>query len=179
MAMPIQRRGILLYGPPASGKDTVTRALHAADARYRLFPHLKAGPGRTAGYQPTTAQHLDELREDGRLVWEISRYGATYAIERHELYRRIQREIPVVHVGDPRAIAPVMSAIPLSVWLVVELWAPEEVTKKRLDLRGDSDLLSRLCVYKNTPQLKEPDVFIDTSKASPAQSANTIIGVFS
>jgi len=36
--------GVLLYGPPAAGKDTVSAALIAVDARYVLFERLKVGP---------------------------------------------------------------------------------------------------------------------------------------
>jgi predicted PilT family ATPase len=37
------RSGILLYGPPAAGKDTITTALAALDARYAPFRRLKVG----------------------------------------------------------------------------------------------------------------------------------------
>ncbi|MGV9303830.1 hypothetical protein ACWDLG_10705 [Nonomuraea sp. NPDC003727] len=36
-------QGIVLYGPPASGKDTVTAALRRLDPRFVLLPKLKVG----------------------------------------------------------------------------------------------------------------------------------------
>ncbi|MGH2941284.1 MAG: hypothetical protein ACRDLN_00705 [Solirubrobacteraceae bacterium] len=41
--------GVALYGPPASGKDTITRALTELDARYVHYLRLKAGSGRSDG----------------------------------------------------------------------------------------------------------------------------------
>ncbi|MGK5554002.1 hypothetical protein ACSNOI_20525 [Actinomadura kijaniata] len=43
------RSGIVLYGPPASGKDTITAASSALDDRYVYFHKLKVGAGRSAG----------------------------------------------------------------------------------------------------------------------------------
>lgn len=43
------RSDLLLYGPPAAGKDTVTAALPEIDARYVAFRRLKIGNGESAG----------------------------------------------------------------------------------------------------------------------------------
>lgn len=45
--------GVILYGPPGAGKDTVTAELVQQDPSYALFERLKAGPGRT----PATGSH--------------------------------------------------------------------------------------------------------------------------
>ncbi|TQS03808.1 guanylate kinase, partial [Microbispora hainanensis] len=42
--------GVVLYGPPASGKNTITAAMHRHDPRFRLLPKLKVGAGRADGY---------------------------------------------------------------------------------------------------------------------------------
>lgn len=42
-----------------------------------------------AGYRAATVHHLDELRAAGQLLWENTRYGATYAIDRDELLQRL------------------------------------------------------------------------------------------
>lgn len=45
---------IILYGSPAAGKGTVTKALTRLGNSYRLYQRLKVGPGRTAGYRMAT-----------------------------------------------------------------------------------------------------------------------------
>jgi hypothetical protein len=44
-----RKLGVILYGPPGAGKDTVTAALTSPDARFQLFRRIKAGAGRTMG----------------------------------------------------------------------------------------------------------------------------------
>ena len=39
--------GVILYGPPAAGKDTVTRELTTLEGEVHLFSRVKAGSGRT------------------------------------------------------------------------------------------------------------------------------------
>ncbi|MDO3687683.1 hypothetical protein [Micromonospora sp. C28ISP2-4] len=97
-------RGVILYGPPAAGKDTITRALTDADPADRLFRRLKAGPGRTAGYRMTTADKLKELRSRGEVAWENDRYGARYIVDRPALRRDLTDYVPVVHLGQTEAV---------------------------------------------------------------------------
>lgn len=74
--------GMILYGPPAAGKDTITAALRQLDPRYVLFQRIKAGPGRSTGYRMADADALDALRAAGDVIYEHQRYGATYVIDR-------------------------------------------------------------------------------------------------
>lgn len=90
---------ILLYGPPAAGKNTITKALASLDESYRLYPLLKVGAGRTAGYRMTTLSHVDALRSTGSIVWETCRYDALYVVDRASLATMLEICIPVVHVG--------------------------------------------------------------------------------
>ncbi len=75
-------RGLILYGPPASGKDTITHALAELDPTISLFRRLKAGPGRTGTYRMTTEPEISHLRAAGDVIWENSRYDAVYVIDR-------------------------------------------------------------------------------------------------
>lgn len=61
---------VILYGPPAAGKDTVTKALTELDTNYQIYQRLKVGAGRRAGYRITTLSHLEALRSTGAVVWE-------------------------------------------------------------------------------------------------------------
>lgn len=93
--------GILLFGAPASGKDTVTHALSALDDRYVHFQRLKAGEGRTEGYRVCTREQIDDLRDRGLIVYENVRYDSLYAIDRPALEALLAQDlIPVVHLGQ-------------------------------------------------------------------------------
>src|SRR2546427_5470191 len=63
------RQGVLLYGPPTAGKDTITAALTELDARYVPFIRLKIGSGRTKGYRMGTPEQLAELEAHGDVIY--------------------------------------------------------------------------------------------------------------
>ncbi|HYZ09566.1 MAG TPA: kinase [Pseudonocardiaceae bacterium] len=167
-------RGVILYGAPATGKDTITHALHKLDARYVLFPRLKVGGGRTAGYRITSDATLRTLRAHGDIIWENHRYGATYVIDRPTLLAQLNDHIPVVHLGQHTAIGAVVRATPAARWLIVSVWCPRHVAKERLSARGTNDTATRLCAWDDTPPLPDTDVTIDTATQSPECAARRI-----
>lgn len=167
--------GVILYGPPAAGKDTVTKALTEYDGAFSLYERVKVGQGRTAGYRMASEARIAELRATGTVVWENSRYGATYVIDEMSLRRALESGIPVVHLGQTEAIAAVKAATPAAAWLVTELWCPWDVAERRIEARGTGDYDDRRRAFAATERLAVPHVRIDTSRSSPAESAMTII----
>jgi guanylate kinase len=167
--------GLILYGPPASGKDTVSAALTATDHRFQLYYRLKAGPGRTSGYRMTTTQAMDELEQKGQIVWQNQRYDSRYVIERESLLGMLHRdEIPVIHAGQPEVITAVRSATPNATWTVAQLWCPRDIARARIIERGTGDIEARLAAWEATPHLNDADLNIDTSLCTPADSAEAI-----
>ncbi len=167
-------RGVILYGPPASGKDTVTGALHELDARFTLYQRLKVGPGRTTGYRMTDAATLDQLRQRGEVVWENHRYDARYVVDRPSLVQQLSTGVPVVHLGQRAAIAAVTAAVVGACWLVVYLWCPREVAEQRIVSRNTGDTAERLRAWDDTESLAERDLFLNTAEMSPRAAAEVI-----
>lgn len=61
--------GVVLYGPPAAGKDTITAVLVALDAQFAHLPVVKAGSGRTASYRMVTDDEFDQRMVTGDFVF--------------------------------------------------------------------------------------------------------------
>ncbi|RFU42760.1 guanylate kinase [Actinomadura logoneensis] len=175
------RRGVILYGPPASGKDTITAELARLDDRFVLLTKLKAGTGRSAGYRYVSAAELDALRAEGRLVIETERYGNRYAVDRHDIDALIDAgRIPIVHMGDIPGVTALSSAVPLT-WTRVRLCVPREVTAARSTHRGDTDTASRLAAWDEAEADRRTngeavtfDLTIRTHETDPAEAAKRI-----
>lgn len=169
-------RGVILYGPPAAGKDTVTRALCALDERYDLFLRLKAGPGRTAGYRLATEHQLDKLRRQGDIIWENRRYGAVYVVDRPTLASYLGKGIPILHLGQIEAVKAVTYAASNARWLVTYLWCPRDIAAARIAERGTGDASARLTAWDETKPLLDAGLQINTAQVSPEDAAQAIHG---
>ncbi|MEU0391215.1 guanylate kinase [Streptomyces sp. NPDC006208] len=171
--------GVILYGPPGSGKDTITAELSNLRSEFALFQRLKAGPGRATGYRLTTAERIEQLAQAGEVLYRNSRYDAEYAIDRREVSALVDSgRIPVVHMGQV-AGARAVATYPIN-WVRVLLWCPEDVTRQRCQRRGDRDLGARLKVWHETSQdlvdhaLEPWSLVIRTDQVSAAQAAQAI-----
>lgn len=177
--------GIALYGPPASGKDTITAALHRLDPRCVLLPKLKVGTGRADGYELVSAERLDELRAAGRLLAETHRYGNIYAVDCKAVEdHRAAGYVPVVHMGNIPDLRALMDGRPDS-WLRVLLWVPREITAQRSKARGDTDTDQRLRAWDETLADLEANtdaglfhLRLHTDRLSPQTAARKIINAY-
>ncbi|MFF1874561.1 HAD-IA family hydrolase [Kitasatospora herbaricolor] len=171
---------MILYGPPASGKDTVTAALTALDPVFALFSRVKVGPGRSAGYRMGTPELLEQLRATaGAVVYENSRYDSTYVTDRPGLDEAFEAGAPVMHLGQVDGVRAVLDGYPAD-WLTVLLWCPRESTAERSASRGDADTVARLAAWDATQADLEAnagfrfDLVVRTDAASPEQAAERI-----
>ncbi|MGW1681656.1 kinase [Saccharopolyspora sp. NPDC002376] len=167
---------IVLYGPPAAGKDTVNDALSRIDTRYEHFRRLKCGSGRSAGYRMISTAQLDELREQpGEVLWENRRYSSTYVVDRSELLVIIGKgSVPVIHLGQVEAVEAMTSAMPDVAWLVVELWCSRGVAARRIEERGTGDTAERLAAFDATERLERADLSVRTDQIEPDAAARRI-----
>ncbi|MGW7439526.1 guanylate kinase [Streptomyces sp. NPDC054849] len=139
--------GIVLFGPPAAGKDTISAALAGLDSRYGQLPKIKVGSGRTAGYRMADPEELDALRAAGRVVLETTRYGNTYAVDRGDLEAMTRAgRVPLVHMGSVEHLRTFNAAVG-EPWLCVLLWVPRDVCEQRSQGRGDRDTADRLAAW--------------------------------
>ncbi|MEV7076663.1 guanylate kinase [Streptomyces sp. NPDC093990] len=173
------KQGVILYGPPAAGKDTVTRALAERDARFGQFARLKVGSGKSAGYRMGTTEQLLALEAAGDVIYANRRYGNTYAIDRPGLNAAFAAGVPVVHLGQVDGIRALVDGYMVN-WTVVLLWCPQDVTAQRSDGRGDSDTAARLAAWAATREDLDAhpgmvwDLQVDTVATSPQEAARLI-----
>jgi len=173
------QQGVILYGPPATGKDTVTRELAALAPRYRQFARLKVGTGKTAGYRMGTPEQLHELKAAGDVVYANHRYSNTYVVDRPGLDEAFSFGVPVVHLGQIDGIRALVDGYPAA-WIRVLLWCPKNVTERRSQDRGDADTVQRLAAWDATREDVDAhpdmswDLRVETTQTPPAAVARLI-----
>ncbi|WP_420118268.1 kinase [Micromonospora sp.] len=165
--------GVILYGPPAAGKDTVTQELVKLGNDYAPFRRIKVGRGRTDGYRMGTDADIERLRASGDILWENERYGSTYVVDYSALVTELSLRIPVLHLGQPDGITAVRSAFPPSSWVVVYIWSSRSVAAARIKARQTGDTAERLAAWDATPPV-DADVEINTGELSAKQAAQRI-----
>ena len=166
--------GVILYGAPATGKDTVTEALVREYPYFGRYRRLKCGPGRTAGYRMISPAELAAIPSSS-VLWINHRYGATYLVDREGLAEMWNAGIvPVLHLGQVEAIEALVEQAPSVRWLVVELHSPLSVLQRRIKERCTGDDAQRLQAAVDTPRLRTASIRLDTSRVTPQSAARTI-----
>ena len=146
-----RRQGVILYGPPAAGKDTVSAALAALAPRYQQFQRLKVGSGKSSGYRMGSMEQLVKLAAAGEIVYRNDRYGNAYVVDRPGLDEAFTGGVPVVHLGQVEGVQALLDRYPAD-WVSVLLWCSRETTAVRSQGRGDGDTEQRLAAWDATRQ---------------------------
>jgi hypothetical protein len=124
-------RGVVLAGPPASGRRTTAFALTSLRRSYAHYPALTPARQALVDAAQATRRQLDELRSWAQLFAESTCDGVGYAYDRERLNKlRDQGRIPVACVDD----VDVLRAFEQEAddWLPVLLWCPREEAERRL-----------------------------------------------
>ncbi|WLQ53786.1 guanylate kinase (plasmid) [Streptomyces poriferorum] len=173
------RQGLVLFGPPAAGKDTVNAALTELNSKYLQFARLKVGTGKSAGYRMGTTKDLRELEAAGAVLYANARYGNTYVIDRPGVDAAFTAGVPAIHLGQIEGVRALTKSYPAD-WSVVLLWCSREVTAQRSAGRGDADTAARLAAWDATLDdlIAHPDMVwdltVDTTAAAPQDAARLI-----
>ncbi|MEU9074331.1 guanylate kinase [Kitasatospora sp. NPDC004745] len=123
-----------------------------------------------------TPEQLAELESAGDVIYQNSRYGNTYVIDRPGMDAAFEAGTPIVHLGQVDGIAALLDGYPAD-WAVVLLWCGREVTAARSAGRGDHDTEARLSAWDATQADVEAhpgqvwDLSLDTSTVDPAGAA--------
>lgn len=173
-------QGVMLYGPPAAGKDTITAALTELDTQYVPFARLKVGKGKVEGYRMGTPEQLAGLEACGDVIYRNERYGNVYVVDRPGLEQAMEGgKTPVVHLGQMVGMEQVASLFPVH-WVRVLLWCSKETTARRSPQRGDTDTAARLVVWDATQAdlAAHPgaqwELRVDTDTTAPPEAAKMI-----
>lgn len=167
---------IVMYGPPAAGKDTLTATLEELNDEFRHYRRMKIGEGRRTGYRMISQSDLEQFAATGDIIYSNNRYGSTYVIDRPELTKMIaEGDVPVLHAGQPEAIDALLDSAPTIRWVIVELWCPRDVTAGRVAARNTGDATERLAAWDATPRLTFADVRIDTATVDPLSAAHEVV----
>jgi guanylate kinase len=123
----------------------------------------------------TSEPELQELRDHGGLLWENSRYDATYAVDREHLSAMIESgAIPVVHLGQAEAVQAVTAGFADVAWLIVYLWCPRDAAIRRITGRATGDTDARIQAWDQTTPLTSSDLTINTAASAPEHAASQI-----
>lgn len=176
-------KGVMLYGPPASGKNTITSALTCLDDRFTLFERLRAALAPKAGYRNISAAEADALAAQGQIIYENLRYGNRYIVDRGEIERLTSAGLfPVLHLGQIDGIRAVM--IGSGQWLAVRIHCARDTTLKRSHERGDTNTPDRAAAWDETADdLARNEAFpfamtLDSDQLSAHDSAALIARAF-
>lgn len=140
---------IVLYGPPAAGKDTITRELTRLDSRYVPLRRLKVGGGKSEGYRPASRELVEELRARGHVLYENQRYDNTYVVDEPSLTAMLAKgATPVIHLGQLAGVRAVKRHP--AAWIAVLLGCGRQACADRTRARGSSDVDLRLAAWDET-----------------------------
>lgn len=123
--------GVLLAGPPASGKRTAAFSLTTLRRGYAHVPAMATKPHRSVDAEQTAQKHLDELHAWAQIFYAVTVDGRRYAYDRERLlHLREQGRLPIVCVEDAHALAAFEAES--EGWLPVMLWCPRSEAVQRL-----------------------------------------------
>jgi guanylate kinase len=163
---------LVLYGPPASGKDVITTELVRQDPAFELYRPLRTGP------ISDRYRHLAKgAALPARIAFHVvERYGRRYVFDEAEVSRLLAASrTPVLHLGQLDGVQRLQALYPSAI--VVQLVCSRDTCQARSAGRADVDLADRLTAWDATAAdlARHPDfpfaLALDTEALIPAEAA--------
>lgn len=159
---------LVLAGPPAVGKDTLTLKLEKLYSKFILFDKLKTGGGRRKTYRRISSEEFTRMSAAGSMVSEVRQHGSCYGVDREHLQALINADfVPVIHTAHESEWK-ALSAHDGFVGII--LWAAPDVAHKRLldrDGKNSATMAERLELWKYWTELRRND-FADSFPGAKA-----------
>lgn len=147
--MSVDPQGLIIYGPPASGKTSIASALKSYTDKFVPFRKIKCGGTTSDEYRQADPAKIAALRNSRSIIYENSRYGNLYVVDKSEVDRIFaQSRIPIIHIGQIEGIRAIKSYH--AAWTSVLLWCSDKVSEERLHARGSQDVEERLSIWLET-----------------------------
>lgn len=166
---------LVLFGPPASGKDTITTELHRQHEAFVLYRPMRSGPSSDR-YRLLVAEAEPAA---GDVLHTLDRYERRYLFDRPEVDRLlVDGYIPVLHIGQLAGVKRVHAAYPAS--CLVQLVCRRQICEQRSRSRADIDLPARLTAWDETQADLDAHpglaftLTIDTETVTPDAAARRI-----
>lgn len=141
--------GLVLYGPPASGKSTLAKAIVDLGQGHFLYRLLRS-EADNINYRPFT--------QSTTTVWESTKYGRRYGIDLEGFHNGLTEGlIPIVQLGEPEALE-ALRAMEIN-WTVLYLWCPRSIAEERINKRDSGEAESRMAAWDRTEPVVADRVF--------------------
>ena len=135
---------ILLCGPPASGKDTITTLLARKNNIFRHFrkhrvPPRENGKNNPPSYIRVSIDEYLTMIRDNEFVQFHQRYGRFYGVSRKTLEKHLRDgQIPIIHTGKVYDLMELDASFGNNSAKIL-LWESKENIRERLKLRHPGD----------------------------------------
>jgi guanylate kinase len=137
---------ILLSGPPASGKDSVTNLLNERNTLFVNFlKHcgcdLSAEKRGMESYVNISVEEFKRMISNGDFIQYHKRYGRFYGVSKKLLNDYLNKGlVPVIHTGRIENLITLESKILNKVYKIL-IWAKRDDIQQRLDKRQNGDII--------------------------------------
>lgn len=135
---------ILLCGPPASGKDTLTELLKKRNnifcyfKKHRVANQVDRSRNLTTYFQISLKEFQQTIGKDEFIQFH-KRYERFYGVSRKVLNNYLQCDkIPIIHVGKIYDLMELEAALEANVAKIL-IWETKDVIRERLMLRHHGD----------------------------------------